>query len=75
MAVTKASTGKRGAGGIVARELNQLRKRVKGLTLRLEREAKAHKLDARLAAEAKKAREQLTREIKGPSRAGAETGF
>ncbi len=74
MAVTKASTGKRGAGSIVAL-LDQLRKRVKELTLRLEREAKAHKVDVRLAAEAKKDREQLTSDIKGPSRAGAETGF
>ena len=46
------------------RELDQLRKKVKELTLRLEREAKARKLDARLAAVPKKAREQLTRESK-----------
>ncbi len=64
MAANNRSTGGRSAGGAVARELDQLRKKVKELTLRLEREAKARKLDARLAAVAKKAREQLTREIK-----------
>jgi len=48
-------------GGAVARELDQLRKKIKELTLKLEREAKARKLDTRLAAEAKRAREQLTR--------------
>ncbi len=64
MAANSRSTGGRSAGSAVARELDQLRKKVKELTLRLEREAKARKLAARLAAEAKKAREQLTREIK-----------
>ena len=64
MAANNRSTGGRIAGSAVARELEQLRKRVKELTLRLEREVKARKLDTRLAAEAKKAREQLTREIK-----------
>ena len=64
MAANNRSTGGRGAGSAVARELDQLRKKVKELTLRLEREATASKLDARLAAVAKKAREQLTREIK-----------
>jgi len=51
-------------GSAVARELHQLGKKVKELTLRLEREAKARKLDAQLAAVAKKGREQLTREIR-----------
>ena len=63
MAANNRSTGGRGAGSAVARELDQLRKKVKELTLRLEREAKARKLDAQLAAVAKKGREQLTREI------------
>jgi chromosome segregation ATPase len=49
---------------VLSRENSTLKKKVKELTLRLEREAKARKLDARLAAWAKKAREQLTREIK-----------
>jgi hypothetical protein len=47
----------RSAGSAVARELDQLRKKVKELTLRLEREAKARKLDAQLTAVAKKGRE------------------
>ena len=46
------------------RELDQLKKKVKELALKLEREAKARELAARLAVVAKKAREQLTREIK-----------
>src|SRR6266851_8239391 len=64
MAVNNRSTGGRSADSAVARELDQLRKKVKELTLRLLREAKARKLDAQLAAVAKKAREQLTREIR-----------
>ena len=64
MAANNRSTGGRSAGSAVARELDKLRNKVKELTLRLEREAKARKLDTRLAAEAKKGREQLTREIK-----------
>ncbi len=60
----KASTIIRTAGSAVTRELDRLRKKVKDLTLRLEREAKARKLDVRLAAEGKKAREQLTKQIK-----------
>jgi septal ring factor EnvC (AmiA/AmiB activator) len=60
----KTSTVMRGAGSALARELDQLRNKVKDLTLRLEREIKARKLDVRVAAEAKKAREQLTRQIK-----------
>jgi chromosome segregation ATPase len=64
MAANNRSSDGRNAGGAVARELDQLRRKVKELTLRLEREAKARKLDTRLAAEAKKAREQLSGEIK-----------
>jgi chromosome segregation ATPase len=64
MAANNRSTGGRGADSAVARELDRLRKKVKELTLRLEREAKARKLDARLAAAANKARGQLTKEIK-----------
>jgi len=64
MAANNRSTGGRSADSAVARELDQLRKKVKELTLRLLREAKARKLDAQLAAVAKKAREQLTREIR-----------
>jgi chromosome segregation ATPase len=64
MAANDRSTGGRSAGSAVARELDKLRNKVKELTLRLEREAKARKLDTRLAAEAKKGLEQLTREIK-----------
>jgi len=59
----KVSRGTK-CGQCCARELYQLGKKVRELTLRLEREAKARKLDTRLAAEAKKGREQLTREIK-----------
>jgi chromosome segregation ATPase len=64
MAANNRSSGKSGAGRAVARELDQLKKKVKELALRLEHEAKARELAARLAEEAKKAREQLTREIK-----------
>src|ERR1700726_4457174 len=64
MAANNRSSGKSGAGRAVARELEQLKKKVKELALRLEHEGKARELAARLAAEAKKAREQLTREIK-----------
>ena len=64
MAANNRSSGKSGAGQAVARELDQLKKKVKELALRLEREAKARELAARLAAEAKKAGEELTREIK-----------
>ena len=63
MAANNSSTGKQSAGGgAIARELEQLKKKVKELTLRLENEVKARKLDTRLAAEAKKVREQLTKE-------------
>jgi chromosome segregation ATPase len=64
MAANNRSSGKSAAGQAVARELDQLKKKVKELALRLEHEAKARELAARLTAEAKKAREQLTREIK-----------
>ena|ERR1700730_12281139 len=64
MAANNRSTRRLGAGGVVARELDQLKKKVKELTLRLERELKARKLDARLAMEAKKIRERLTKETK-----------
>ena len=64
MAANTRSSGKSGAGRAVARELDQLKKKVKELALRLELEAKARELAARLAAVAKKAREQLTREVK-----------
>jgi DNA repair exonuclease SbcCD ATPase subunit len=64
MAANKKSTDARSTSSTVTRELDQLRKKVKELTLKLEREVKARKLDARLAAETKKAREQMTREIK-----------
>lgn len=64
MATNNSSTERQSAGRAVARELDQLRKKVKELTVRLEREVTARKLDVRLNAEAKKAREQLAREIK-----------
>lgn len=64
MAANNTSTGKRSAGGAVARELDQLKKKFKELTVRLEREVKARKLDARLAMEARKARDQLTKDTK-----------
>ena len=64
MAANNRSTKRPSAGGAVARELDQLRRKVKELMLRLEREAKVRKIEARLAAEAKKARQQLTGEIK-----------
>jgi hypothetical protein len=50
------------------------RKKIKELMLRLEREAKARKLDARLAAVAKKGREQMTREIKALREQGRKLG-
>src|SRR5713226_7807000 len=74
MAANNRSTGGRSAGSAVARELDQLRKRVKELTLRLQREAKARKLDAQLAAVAKKGREQLTGEIKALREHGRKLG-
>src|SRR5260370_20585546 len=74
MAPNNRSTGGRSAGSAVARELDQLRKKVKELTLRLQREAKARKLDARLAAVAKKGREQMTREIKALREQGRNLG-
>jgi len=56
MVTKNRSTGRRSTGGAAAKELDQLRRRAKELTLRLEREAKVRKLDARLAAEAKNVR-------------------
>jgi ABC-type transporter Mla subunit MlaD len=64
MAANNTSTGKQSAGGAVARELDQLKKKVKELTLRLEHEVKTRKLDARLAEKAKKLGEQLSKETK-----------
>jgi hypothetical protein len=64
MAANKKSTGKRGATNAVTRELERLKKRVRELTPRLEREAKARKLEAGLTAAAKKAQTQLTGQIK-----------
>jgi uncharacterized coiled-coil DUF342 family protein len=64
MPANNRSSRKSDAGRAVARELDQLKKKVQELALRLEREAKARELAARLAVVAKKAREQLTREIK-----------
>ncbi|MGD0291925.1 MAG: hypothetical protein ABSC63_20120 [Candidatus Binataceae bacterium] len=64
MAVNDTSTEKRGMGSSVTRELDQLRKKVTDLTLRLEREVNARELSALLVAEAKKARAQLSGQIK-----------
>ena len=64
MATNNKPTRGQAASKAVVRELDQLGKRVKELTLRLEREAKARKLDVRLAAEARKAREQLAKEVR-----------
>jgi hypothetical protein len=64
MATRNTSTERQSAGSAVTRELDQLRKKVKELAIRLEREITARKLGVRLAAEAKKAREQLAKEIK-----------
>jgi DNA repair exonuclease SbcCD ATPase subunit len=64
MAAHNRSTAGRSASNTVSRELDQLRKKVKELALKLEREVKARKLDFRLAAEAKRTREQMTKEIK-----------
>jgi chromosome segregation ATPase len=72
MAANSRSTGGRSAGSAVAREL---RKKVKELTLRLQREVKARKLDAQLAAVAKKGREQLTGEIKTLREQGRKLGW
>jgi len=54
----------RSASNTVSTEVDQLRKKVKELALKLEREVKARKLDIRLAAEAKRTREHMTKEIK-----------
>jgi len=62
MAEKDTSTGTRSAR--VARELDQLRKKVKELALKLEREAKSRKIGERLAMEAKKGKEQLTKQLK-----------
>lgn len=70
MAANSKSSGKQGASGAVARELKQLRQRVKELTLKLGSEVKARKLDERLAAEAGKAREQLNKQVKALSEQG-----
>jgi hypothetical protein len=64
MAANNKSTGKRSATNAVTRELERLRRRVKEVTLRLEREANARKLEAGLTAAAKKARTQLTGQIR-----------
>ncbi len=64
MAANSKSGGKQAASGVVARELKQLRQRVKELTLKLGSEVKARKVDTRLAAEARKAREQLNKQVK-----------
>jgi uncharacterized coiled-coil DUF342 family protein len=64
MPANNRSSGKSDAGRAVARELDQLKKKVKELAVKLEQETKARELATRLIAEAKKAREQLTREIK-----------
>jgi len=64
MAANNTSTGKQSAGGALARELDQLKRKVKELTLRLEHEVKTRKLDARLAEKAKKLGEKLSKETK-----------
>ena len=74
MAANSRSTGERSAGSAGARELDQLTKKVKELTLRLQREVKARKLDAQLVAVAKKGREQMTREIKTLREQGRKLG-
>jgi len=63
MPAKTSSTKKPSAGRIVVREFDLLKKKLKELTLRLEREAKARKLEAQVAAEAKKARLQLAKEM------------
>jgi chromosome segregation ATPase len=63
-------TEKRGIGSSVTRELDQLRKKVTDLTLRLEREVNPRELSARLVAEAKKVRAQLSGQIKTLSKGG-----
>ena len=70
MAVNDTSTEKRGMGSSVTRELDQLRKKVTDLTLRLEREVNPRELSARLVAEAKKVRAQLSGQIKTLSKGG-----
>jgi chromosome segregation ATPase len=70
MVANNTSTEKRGIGSSVTRELDQLRKKVTDLTLRLEREVNARELSARLVAEAKKVRAQLSGQIKTLSKGG-----
>jgi hypothetical protein len=64
MASNNEAAGKRGATNTAARELERLRKKNRELTLRLEREAKARKLEAGLRAAARKAQTQLAGQIK-----------
>ena len=64
MAAHNRSTAGRSASNTVSTEVDQLRKKVKELALKLEREVKARKLDIRLAVEAKRTREHMTKEIK-----------
>jgi len=70
MAAKDTPTEKRGIGTSVTRELDQLRKKVADLTLRLEREVNAREISARLVAEAKKARAQLSGQVKTLSKEG-----
>src|SRR5271167_3373374 len=70
MAANDTSTEKRGIRSSVTRELDQLRKKVTDLTLRLQREVNARELSARLVTEAKQARAQLSGQIKTLSKEG-----
>jgi len=64
MVANNTSTEKRGIGSSVTRELEQLKKKITDLTLKLEREVKARELSVRLVAEAKKTSAQLSGQIK-----------
>lgn len=70
MAANNKSGEKHGVNKAIARELDQLRKKVKELTGKLESEMKARKINERVAAEAKKARDQLNKQIRALSDQG-----
>ena len=60
---TKKEPAKRKATNPALKQLEQMRRTVKALRLRLERETKARKIEARVRSEAQKARAQLASQI------------
>jgi chromosome segregation ATPase len=70
MAGNNSSNGKRSVRSSITREIERLKEKVKDLTLKLEREAKARELNTRLAAGVKKASVQLKAQITALSEQG-----